>query len=90
MKFVLIKLIRFYAYLVSPLLGSNCRFVPTCSVYTTQAIEKHGALKGLILGIKRLSKCHPWNHSDPDDSVPTDIAWGEVIGYKHRKPTLKK
>lgn len=85
MKFILIKFIRFYAYWVSPLLGNNCRFSLTCSAYTTQAIEKHGVLKGLALGIKRLCKCHPWNHSDHIDSVPERIAWSELIGYKRRK-----
>ncbi len=70
MKFIIIKLIKGYAYLMSPLMGANCRFSPTCSAYTAQAVEKHGVLKGLFLGIKRLLKCHPWNHAPHDDPVP--------------------
>ncbi len=85
MKKILIIFIKTYSYLVSPLLGNNCRFTPTCSAYAIQAIEKHGVLKGIALGIKRLSKCHPWNHAPHEDDVPTDIAWRDLIGYKRRK-----
>ena len=60
MKKIIIYLIKFYQITLSPLLGSNCRFQPTCSQYTIEAIEHHGVLKGLHLGIKRISKCHPW------------------------------
>tara|TARA_Y100000992_G_scaffold201345_1_gene137305 strand:- start:523 stop:744 length:222 start_codon:yes stop_codon:yes gene_type:complete len=60
MKKIIIYLIKFYQITLSPLLGSNCRFQPTCSQYTIEAIEYHGVLKGLNLGIKRISKCHPW------------------------------
>lgn len=52
--------IRVYQYAISPMLGANCRFSPTCSTYTIDAIREWGALKGLWLGIKRFSKCHPW------------------------------
>lgn len=75
-------LIRGYTFLVSPLLGQNCRFHPTCSAYTCQALDKHGAAKGLALGAKRLCKCHPWHHGDFHDPVPGSIAWGQIIGYK--------
>ncbi|MDR2788146.1 MAG: membrane protein insertion efficiency factor YidD [Candidatus Accumulibacter sp.] len=57
----LLLLIRCYGYMISPLLGRNCRFFPSCSDYTAQAIEKHGARKGVCLGIRRLCRCHPWN-----------------------------
>jgi len=58
--FPFILLIRFYQYALSPYLGgSKCRFTPTCSQYTAQSIEKFGPIKGIYLGIKRLSKCHP-------------------------------
>ena len=59
-KALLIAPIRFYRYFLSPWLGWSCRFTPTCSVYTIEAIETHGALKGVWLGIKRISRCHPW------------------------------
>ena len=60
MKKIIIYLIKFYQITLSPLLGSNCRFQPTCSQYTIEAIKHHGVVKGLNLGIKRISKCHPW------------------------------
>ena len=58
--FPFIILIRFYQLVLSPYLGgSKCRFTPTCSQYTAQAIEKYGPIKGIFLGVKRLSKCRP-------------------------------
>ncbi|MEC7244371.1 MAG: membrane protein insertion efficiency factor YidD [Bacteroidota bacterium] len=58
-----------YQRLLSPMLPRSCRFTPTCSEYTKQAIIKHGIIKGTFLGIKRISKCHPWGKSgyDPVD-----------------------
>lgn len=56
-----LALIRCYQYVLSPLLGPNCRFFPSCSDYAIQAIEKYGALKGSYFGLKRLLRCHPWN-----------------------------
>ncbi len=53
-------LIRFYQYVISPMIGPKCRYTPTCSAYAHEAITKHGPLKGLWLAIKRISKCHPW------------------------------
>ena len=60
-KKFLIKTIRLYQLILSPLLGSNCRFEPTCSQYFIEAVEINGALKGSVMGIKRLLKCHPWH-----------------------------
>ena len=60
-KKILIKTIRLYQLILSPLLGSNCRFEPTCSQYFIEAVEINGALKGSVMGIKRLLKCHPWH-----------------------------
>ncbi len=79
--------VRLYSYAVSPLLGPSCRFYPTCSHYMADSLERHGAGKGLILGIKRLLKCHPWHKGEMLDPVPAEIAWTEIIGYKrgHRK-----
>ena len=62
--------IKIYAVLISPFLGQNCRFHPTCSAYADQALERHGALKGGWLTIKRLSKCHPYHKGDYNDPVP--------------------
>ncbi|HLR50652.1 MAG TPA: membrane protein insertion efficiency factor YidD [Candidatus Sphingobacterium stercoripullorum] len=65
-KFIFLALIKGYQYLLSPMLGASCRFTPTCSQYTKQAIEKYGPFKGTYLGIKRILKCHPWGKSGYD------------------------
>ena len=57
---ILIFIIKFYKYFISPLLGSRCRFAPTCSEYFIEALNIHGLAKGLGLGIKRILKCHPF------------------------------
>ena len=59
MKKIIILIIKTYQITLSPLLGSNCRFHPTCSEYTIQAVNEHGVYRGLILGVKRISKCNP-------------------------------
>ena len=69
MKKIIIYLIKFYQITLSPLLGSNCRFQPTCSQYMIEAINLHGVLRGLSLGFKRISKCHPFG-SKGYDPVP--------------------
>ena len=69
MKKIIIYLIKFYQITLSPLLGSNCRFQPTCSQYMIEAINLYGVLKGLSLGFKRISKCHPLG-SKGYDPVP--------------------
>ena len=58
-KKLIIKTIKLYQLVLSPLLGSNCRFEPTCSQYFIEAVEINGVLKGSVMGIKRLLKCHP-------------------------------
>ncbi len=69
MKKIALALIKGYKILISPLLGKNCRFYPTCSEYTHEAIQKFGLFKGILLGTKRLLKCHPF-HSGGVDHVP--------------------
>ena len=59
-RWVLIKLIRFYQLAISPYLGQTCRHSPTCSSYMIEAIREWGALRGTWMGLKRLSRCHPW------------------------------
>jgi len=59
-------LIRVYQYVLSPLLPNSCRFVPTCSQYGVEALQKHGPFKGLWLTLKRISRCHPWGGSGYD------------------------
>jgi len=69
LKTVLIKLITLYQLTLSMLIGQQCRFYPTCSQYTREAIETHGVIKGTKLGIRRISHCHPW-HEGGYDPVP--------------------
>lgn len=69
MQAVLVALIRFYRYVISPWVGHHCRFEPTCSAYALTAIERFGTLGGAMLTAKRLSRCHPW-HEGGFDPVP--------------------
>ena len=69
MKRLLIALVRVYQYAISPLMGRSCRYLPTCSEYTVDAVQKYGALKGGWLGAKRICRCHPW-HPGGYDPVP--------------------
>ena len=66
MKKFLILLIRIYQKSLSPLLGKNCRFVPTCSQYTIDAIDEYGVFKGIIMGGKRIIRCNPFSKSGYD------------------------
>jgi putative membrane protein insertion efficiency factor len=77
MRFVLKLLIRAYQVVLSPLLGPNCRYYPTCSQYAIEAVEAHGSLRGTWLAIKRISRCHPW-HEGGFDPVP-----GRCLKHSH-------
>jgi len=73
MRMIMLTLIRVYQEVLSPLLGANCRFQPTCSAYARESIERFGAGKGGWLAIKRISRCHPW--TDPGyDPVPPALS----------------
>lgn len=76
MRRLLILPIRFYRYFLSPWVGNACRFTPTCSAYAIEAIERHGALRGSILAVRRIGRCHPLAHGghDPVPESPTDPA----------------
>jgi len=66
---MLIAIVKFYQYFISPLLGNNCRFYPSCSSYSLEALQRHGAIHGSYLTFKRLLKCHPF-HQGGIDPVP--------------------
>ena len=68
-NYLLIGLVQFYRYALSPLMPSTCRFYPTCSMYMLQALQRYGPLKGSYLGIKRILKCHPF-HKGGYDPLP--------------------
>jgi putative membrane protein insertion efficiency factor len=69
MKKILIFLIRLYKMAISPYLPSSCRYYPTCSQYTMEAVQKYGAGKGMLLGVRRILRCHPF-HPGGYDPVP--------------------
>ena len=64
--YILIKLIKCYKFLISPLLGQSCRYLPTCSEYSIEALRTYGFFKGLFLSIKRILSCHPWGQGGFD------------------------
>ncbi|MCX7745111.1 MAG: membrane protein insertion efficiency factor YidD [Flavobacteriales bacterium] len=68
---LLILLVRFYQWAISPLFPASCRFQPTCSQYMIEAVQMHGPLKGLWLGIRRISRCHPWGGWGYDPVPPS-------------------
>jgi hypothetical protein len=63
---IMLGLIRFYQYAVSPLIPPRCRYTPTCSQYALEAVKKYGALKGGWLAVKRIARCHPFGGSGHD------------------------
>lgn len=66
MKWALVRAVRGYQRLISPVLPPACRYQPTCSAYALEAIERHGALRGSWLAIRRLARCTPWGGSGYD------------------------
>ena len=71
MKYLLLLLLRGYKRFVSPMLGQRCRFHPSCSTYTMEAIERFGVMRGGWLGVRRIGRCHPF-HPGGYDPVPDD------------------
>lgn len=72
MTFILCAIIKAYRFFISPLLGRNCRFHPSCSCYAQEAITKLGPVKGLWLSLKRIGRCHPLYKGDLLDPVPEE------------------
>jgi putative membrane protein insertion efficiency factor len=69
MRRLVSRLLQVYKYLVSPLLGENCRFYPSCADYAREAVERHGVVRGFWLAARRVVRCHPW-HPGGFDPVP--------------------
>lgn len=82
MRSLLVLAVRAYQLLVSPLLGPTCRFYPSCSAYAVEALQEHGAVKGLWLTGRRLLRCHPWNPGGVDLVPGTE--------HRHRLPDLSE
>lgn len=87
MKFVLVMLVKGYRLLLSPWLGSACRFEPSCSVYSLTALELHGAAAGSYLTLKRLARCQPWCAGGHD---PVPLEKPKFFSLLIVSPTKKK
>ena len=66
LTYILIKLIQSYKFLISPLLGNSCKYFPTCSEYSIEALKTFGFFKGIFLSLKRILSCHPWSNGGID------------------------
>ncbi|WP_237445706.1 membrane protein insertion efficiency factor YidD [Sinobacterium norvegicum] len=77
MKKIALLFIKFYQYVISPIIGPRCRFYPTCSEYAQQAIEDYGAVKGSFLAIKRILRCHPFHEGGCDPVPPVQCSPSE-------------
>ncbi|MYL24053.1 membrane protein insertion efficiency factor YidD [Halomonas alkaliantarctica] len=91
---LLIGIVRGYQWVISPLLGPRCRFWPSCSSYTIEAIQVHGPLKGTWMAIKRMVKCHPGSDGglDPVPGGPSEKLCqddDELCCSPNKRPTLK-
>jgi hypothetical protein len=85
MKTLLLLLLRAYKLGISPFLGQNCRFYPSCSDYAAEAIRVHGPARGGLLAAKRLCKCHPWHPGglDPVPQASTGKPAAPACGCRH-------
>ena len=89
----LMALVRGYRLLLSPWLGSSCRFEPTCSVYSLQALEQHGAAAGSYLTVRRLVRCHPWcdgGHDPVPQQLPRSMRLFSRLHPSNTQPSSPK
>ena len=88
MRRILSALVRAYRTFLSPSLGSSCRFEPSCSLYSLQALDQHGAAMGTYLTLARLARCHPWCDGglDPVPSASPRL-FGRLISPSEKKPS---
>lgn len=84
MKKLFLVLIRFYMRYISPALPARCRYLPTCSQYAVEAIERFGAVKGGFLALKRILRCHPFHKGPMYDPVPEDFFWRKPKNYRRK------
>ncbi|TVO72519.1 membrane protein insertion efficiency factor YidD [Sedimenticola selenatireducens] len=82
MKRLVLWLLKGYGYVISPLLGNNCRYYPSCSAYAREAVELHGVARGLWLGLRRVLRCHPF-HEGGVDPVPEPPVSESKCRHKH-------
>ena len=79
-----LRVLRFYKLLISPLFSGSCRYLPSCSDYAAEAIERHGVAAGTALGVHRLCRCHPFGGSGLDP-VPLGNPWRRMFVGRHRR-----
>ncbi len=72
MRRILVILIRAYQWLLSPFLGQNCRYHPSCSHYAVEAVERHGPIRGTWMALRRVGRCHPWHEGGYDPVPPAE------------------
>ena len=71
---MIIELLRLYRRFVSPIYGDVCRYYPSCSAYALESVQRHGAVRGGWLGLRRIGRCHPWAAGGAD-AVPDEFSW---------------
>jgi putative membrane protein insertion efficiency factor len=90
MRRLLIGIVKGYRLVLSPWLGSSCRFTPTCSAYSLEALERHGAAAGAYLTAARIARCHPWcagGHDPVPDAPPRLFTrWGTTLPQQKKTP----
>ena len=86
MKYILIGLLKAYRAVISPLYGQVCRYYPSCSAYALEAVQKHGAVRGSVLTVRRLARCHPWAAGglDPVPPVRSSSTKGSATAHQGR------